>query len=237
MTSGALTADGRDPQETGTLVGEAVRHADGILMINDAHTWYGLYDCGQQVLRCLHQELTYSRTHLRDELAVILAGQAGPLRDLLRASPALAARFPAVIDFPGYTAGQEPPLQVLTIAESMATVKKPSGIGEAIGRSTMRVIARRSGSTRCGSNTRNGSCSWPTAAAVLSAPGSAAVLNGRPAGCGLAAPRPARRRGSRWGAGRWRHQARRSRRRSGAAGPPGGWSRAAPACGPRGWPR
>ena len=40
------------------------------------------------------------------QLAVILAGRAGPLRDLLRANPALAARFPAVIDFPGYTAGQ-----------------------------------------------------------------------------------------------------------------------------------
>jgi hypothetical protein len=37
---------------------------------------------------------------------VILAGRADPLRDLLRANPALAARFPAVIDFPGYTASQ-----------------------------------------------------------------------------------------------------------------------------------
>ncbi|MGH3125554.1 MAG: hypothetical protein ACRDND_31640, partial [Streptosporangiaceae bacterium] len=31
---------------------------------------------------------------------------AGPLRGLLRAHPALAARFPAVIDFPRYTPGQ-----------------------------------------------------------------------------------------------------------------------------------
>ena len=37
---------------------------------------------------------------------MILAGQQGPLRDMLHANPALAARFPAVIDFPGYTAGQ-----------------------------------------------------------------------------------------------------------------------------------
>ena len=37
---------------------------------------------------------------------MILAGQQGPLRDMLLASPALAARFPAVIDFPGYTAAQ-----------------------------------------------------------------------------------------------------------------------------------
>ena len=42
----------------------------------------------------------------RDALAVILAGQADPLHGLLRVSPALAARFPAVIDFPSYTAGQ-----------------------------------------------------------------------------------------------------------------------------------
>ena len=35
-----------------------------------------------------------------------MSGQPGPLRDMLRASPALAARFPAVIDFPGYTPGQ-----------------------------------------------------------------------------------------------------------------------------------
>ena len=37
---------------------------------------------------------------------MILAGQEGPLRGMLHANPALAARFPAVIDFPGYTAGQ-----------------------------------------------------------------------------------------------------------------------------------
>jgi hypothetical protein len=89
------------------LVGEAVRRAGGeILMITNAHAWCGLPDRGQQVLRCLYQELTESRDFRRDELAVILAGQAGPLGDLLRASPALAARFPAVIDFPGYTARQ-----------------------------------------------------------------------------------------------------------------------------------
>jgi hypothetical protein len=35
-----------------------------------------------------------------------MTGEAQPLRGLLRASPPLAVRFPAVIDFPGYTAGQ-----------------------------------------------------------------------------------------------------------------------------------
>jgi hypothetical protein len=71
-------------------------------MILDAHAWHRLPDRGRQVLRRLYQELT----ERRDDLAVILAGEASPLRDLLRVSPPLAARFPAVIDFPGYTAGQ-----------------------------------------------------------------------------------------------------------------------------------
>ena len=75
-------------------------------MIPDAHAWYRLPGRGQHVLRCLYQELTYSRDHMGGQLAVILAGQAAPLRGMLAASPALAARFPAVIDFPGYTAAQ-----------------------------------------------------------------------------------------------------------------------------------
>jgi hypothetical protein len=58
------------------------------------------------VLRCLYQELTYSRDHMGGQLAVVLAGRAGQLRGMLAVSPALAARFPAVIDFPGYTTGQ-----------------------------------------------------------------------------------------------------------------------------------
>ena len=72
----------------------------------DADTWYRLPDRGQHLLRCLYKELTYFRDHLDGQLAVILAGQTDPLRDLLRTNPALAARFPAVVDFPGYTAGQ-----------------------------------------------------------------------------------------------------------------------------------
>jgi hypothetical protein len=94
-------------QETGTLVAEAARRASGdLLMINDAHAWSRLPDRGRHLLRCLYKELTFSRDHLDGQLAVILAGRAGPLRDLLRAGPALAARFPAIIDFPGYTGGQ-----------------------------------------------------------------------------------------------------------------------------------
>jgi AAA lid domain len=83
-------------------VAEAARRASGdLLMINDAHAWYRLPDRGRHLLRCLDKELTGS-----GRVAVILAGQQGLLRDMLVASPALAARFPAVIDFPGYTAVQ-----------------------------------------------------------------------------------------------------------------------------------
>jgi hypothetical protein len=98
----AADLTGTTLQETGTLVAEATRRASGdLLMINDAHAWYRLPDRGQHLLRCLYKELTDS-----SRLAVILAGREGPLRDMLHANPALAARFPAVIDFPGYTAGQ-----------------------------------------------------------------------------------------------------------------------------------
>jgi hypothetical protein len=75
-------------------------------MITDAHAWYDLPDHGRQMLGCLYQLLTQIRDRVREDLAVILAGRARPLGELLRASPALAARFPAVIDFPGYTADQ-----------------------------------------------------------------------------------------------------------------------------------
>jgi hypothetical protein len=98
---------GTTPRETGELIGETVQRASGeLVMIPDAHAWYRLPGRGQHVLRCIYQELTYSRDHMGGQLAVILAGQAAPLRDMLAASPALAARFPAVIDFPGYTAAQ-----------------------------------------------------------------------------------------------------------------------------------
>jgi ATPase family protein associated with various cellular activities (AAA)/AAA lid domain-containing protein len=97
-------------QETGALVDEFARRASGdLLMINDAHAWYSLPDHGRHVLRCLYKQLTVSRDHSANHssgLSVILAGPEGPLRGMLDANPALAARFPAVISFPGYTAGQ-----------------------------------------------------------------------------------------------------------------------------------
>ena len=50
------------------------------------------------------------------ELAIILSGRKDPLHALLAASPALAARFPAIIDFPGYT-----PAQLAAIVTALAS--------------------------------------------------------------------------------------------------------------------
>ena len=110
-------------QETGTLVDEMASRASGdLLMISDAHAWDGLPDHGRHLLRCLYKELTVSRDHSHNHssgLAVILAGPEGPLRDMLHANPALAARFPAVITFPGYTPGQ--------LAAIFATLAREAG--------------------------------------------------------------------------------------------------------------
>jgi transcriptional regulator with XRE-family HTH domain len=95
---------GSGTRETAKLLAEAVRPAlGGILVINGAHDWYRLPDHGQQVSRGLYKQLTQCRSELKDDIAVILAGQADPLRKLLGGHPSLAARFQAVIDFPGYT--------------------------------------------------------------------------------------------------------------------------------------
>ncbi len=103
----AADLTGTTPRETGTLVEEAIKPSGDLLMITEAHTWQALPNAGQHVLGCLYRQLTEARKLRRhDDLAIILAGQAGPLRGLLRASSQLAARFPAVIDFPGYTPGQ-----------------------------------------------------------------------------------------------------------------------------------
>ena len=88
-------------------MGEAFRQATGgILMINDAHVWNWLPTHGDQVLRRLYENLNEYRELLDQEVAVILAGQAVPLRRMLHDHPPLAARFQAVIDFPGYTPEQ-----------------------------------------------------------------------------------------------------------------------------------
>ena len=105
ITAADLT--GTTANETRTLVDKAIKPTGDLVMISDAHTWRSLPDGGQHVLRCLYDTLTEARqAHRTDELAIILAGQAAPMRDLLRSSPVLAARFLAVIDFPGYAPGQ-----------------------------------------------------------------------------------------------------------------------------------
>jgi stage V sporulation protein K len=58
------------------------------------------------VLWELYKKMTEYRQEMRDDLAVILAGLTEPLRSLLYAVPPLAARFSAVVDFPGYTTDQ-----------------------------------------------------------------------------------------------------------------------------------
>ena len=103
----AADLTGTTANETRTLGGTAIKPTGDLVMISDAHTWRALPDGGQHVLRCLYEILTEARqVHRTDELAIIVAGQAAPLRDLLRSSPVLAARFLAVIDFPGYAPGQ-----------------------------------------------------------------------------------------------------------------------------------
>lgn len=93
--------------ETGMLVTQAIKPAGGgILMINGVHVWRDLPERGEQVSRRLYEKLTQYRSELGDDLAVVLAGRAEPLRALLHANPPLAARFRAVIDFPGYSPGQ-----------------------------------------------------------------------------------------------------------------------------------
>ena len=111
----ALDLPGATPRDTAAQVTEAVKVTGDLVMITGAHAWHDLPDHGQHLLRCLYQILTEARKFHGDELTVILAGQAGPLRDMLHATPAMAARFPAVIDFPGYT-----PAQLTAILHALA---------------------------------------------------------------------------------------------------------------------
>ena len=111
----AIDLPGPTARETAAQVNEAVKVTGDLVMITGAHAWHDLPGHGQHILRCLYQVLTEARKYHGDELAVILGGQAGPLRDMLYAAPALAARFPAVIDFPGYT-----PAQLTAILRTLA---------------------------------------------------------------------------------------------------------------------
>ena len=110
---------GATPRDTATQVAEVIKPRGALLLITGAHTWHDLPDRGQHLLGCLYQQMTAAHRdheHLPGELAIILSGRKDPLHALLTASPALAARFPAIIDFPGYT-----PDQLATIVTALAS--------------------------------------------------------------------------------------------------------------------
>jgi hypothetical protein len=107
IEAAARELTGDRPGETATLLAGAVKSASGgILLINAAHDWQRLPDRGQQALGHLYRQLTVCRKERGDDLAVILSGQDEPLRKLLQANPPLAARFRAVVEFPGFGPAQ-----------------------------------------------------------------------------------------------------------------------------------
>jgi hypothetical protein len=119
------SADLTDPtfQTTACLLRDATfRARGGLLLITDAHTYADQQFRDHQVLRCLLDPLT----QFRDDLVVILAGQLAQLHALLRASPALAARFPAIIDFPGYTPRHLAAIFATLAAEAGFTLSAPT---------------------------------------------------------------------------------------------------------------
>jgi hypothetical protein len=103
----------RDPardEETESHVGQRDPPAESALILDGIQALRGQLDEleHRKALRRPYQELTESRDLRRDDQTVILAGQAGPLRGMLRTGPTLAARFPAVIDFPVTPPGSSP---------------------------------------------------------------------------------------------------------------------------------
>ena len=151
LTYGKLTeiaaADlaGTTPRDTVVQVAEAVKPTGDLLMITGAHAWHALPGHGQHVLRCLYQAMTHDHKHSRNgELVIILAGQADPLHDMLAASPALAARFPAVIDFPGYT-----PAQLAGVFDALAAEAGLTLTPDALTKAAA-VLARAEAARACG---------------------------------------------------------------------------------------
>jgi hypothetical protein len=136
----AATLVGATSQETEMLLSGAVNQAVGsVLMITGVDAWRDLPDRGEQMLSRLYRELTDSRNHRGDQLAVILAGRKDPVVGLLGSNPSLAARFPFVIDFPGYTPGQ--------LAAIFATLAGEAGftLTPAAERSAAAVLAQTAG--------------------------------------------------------------------------------------------
>jgi hypothetical protein len=94
---------GSSARETADLVHDAAQRGAGrVLLITGAHSWRRLPDGGAYVLRALYEELSEAR----HGLAVVLAGEPGPVAELMGLHPPLAARFPLTVSFPGYSGGQ-----------------------------------------------------------------------------------------------------------------------------------
>jgi stage V sporulation protein K len=141
----AATLVGATSRETATLLSDAVGKAVGsVLMITGVHAWLDLPDRGEQMLARLYRELTDSRNHRGDQLAVILAGHKDPVAELLGSSPPLAARFPVVIDFPGYTPGQLAAI-FATLADEAGFTPTPAATHKAAA-----VLAQAAGGHRPG---------------------------------------------------------------------------------------
>jgi len=86
-------------RETRQLVNEAIARAMGrVLMITGAQAWRDMRDGGAAALTALYEEMTAAR----HGLVVVLSGSAGPVAELLAGHRPLAARFAAVVSFPGY---------------------------------------------------------------------------------------------------------------------------------------
>jgi ATPase family associated with various cellular activities (AAA) len=99
LEAAAAGMTGATARETRRLVNETVGRALGrVLMITGAQAWRDMPDGGAAALTALYEELTA----VRHGLVVVFAGEAGPAGELLAAHRPLAARFAAVIDFPGY---------------------------------------------------------------------------------------------------------------------------------------
>jgi hypothetical protein len=105
----AADVPGATTRDTAAQIRESVKVTGDLVMITGAHAWHDLPDHGQHLLRCLYQILTEARKFHGDELAVILAGQADPLRSMLYASPALAAAFLSSLASPATPLPSSPP--------------------------------------------------------------------------------------------------------------------------------
>lgn len=139
----ASSADlvGATSEGTGRLVREMTGRADGgVLMINHAQIGPRAYE--EQLARSLLEELTY----LREQVTVILAGQADQVRSILDSSPALASRFPAIIRFPRYSGKQLVAIFATLAGEAGFTLTSPAARkGAAV---LARADAPRSGNAR-----------------------------------------------------------------------------------------